>query len=83
MYRCLDCEKEFEEPDEYPGMSGEYWGKPFQEYYQGCPYCKSDNIAEIKYTCDCCSCNIAEGDECYETKDGCIYCEDCIIKKEA
>ena len=82
MYRCSACDKEFEEPKQYPGMYGEFWGKPFQEHYKGCPYCKSDDIFEIVFRCACCNFGLGIGDIYYETKDGSRYCEECIIKKE-
>ena len=49
---CPDCEKEFEEPKRC-SISGEFWGAPFTEYYSGCPYCKSNDISEIRGRCDC------------------------------
>ena len=83
MYRCNECDKEFEDTKRYAGDSGEYWGAPCTQYYEGCPYCRSEYISEIKYTCDCCNYKIAEGETYYETNDGSIFCEDCISKKEA
>lgn len=83
MYRCNECDKEFEEPVKRAVLSGEFWGAPFTEYGDTCPYCKSEYISEIKYYCDCCNYKIAEGETYYETNDSSIFCEDCITKKEA
>ena len=83
MYWCYDCEKEFEEPVRRAVFSGEYWGAPFTEYGDTCPYCKSEYIYEIKHQCECCNRNIVEGDVYYELPDGSTFCEDCITKREA
>ena len=83
MYRCFECNKDFEDCEKYPDFSGEFWGAPFTKYYYGCPYCKSEDVLEIKLHCDCCNCNIYEGDTYYELEDGSTFCEDCITKKEA
>lgn len=82
MYQCYDCGAEFETPEKYPDFCGEYWGTSFTRYYEGCPYCKSGDIPEIKHRCDCCNRNILEGDICYETINGFRFCEECITKKE-
>lgn len=81
MYRCNNCDKEFEESKRC-SISGEFWGAPFTEYYSGCPYCKSNDISEIRGRCDCCHCNLYDGDFCYELPDGSRFCEDCIEYKE-
>lgn len=83
MYWCADCEKEFEKPVKRAVLSGEFWGAPFTEYGDTCPYCKSEYIYEITHRCDCCNCNIVKGDTYYELKDGSTFCEDCITQKEA
>lgn len=83
MYRCFDCDKEFEEPIRLPVFEGEYWGAPFVEYGECCPYCKSDDIAEVKYQCDCCGHSIVEGEVCYITNDDRAFCENCINHKGA
>lgn len=82
MYKCNNCDKEFEETKKYAGDSGEFWGASYIEYYDGCPYCKSNDISEIKGHCDFCHCNLYEGDFCYELLDGSKFCEDCIEHKE-
>lgn len=83
MYWCADCEKEFEDPVRRAVISGEFWGASFTEYGDTCPYCKSENISEIKDYCHICDCEICEGDIYYEIADGTIACENCITKKEA
>lgn len=83
MYLCNYCKEEFENPIEVPIMSGEYWGTSFTQYGNGCPCCKSGEIFEIKNHCDICNCSIVEGDTYYESENGGIFCENCIIKKEA
>ena len=83
MYWCADCEKEFEDPVRRAVMSGEFWGAPFTEYGDTCPYCKSEYIYEIEHTCDSCGCNIVHGDTYYELEDGSTFCENCITKREA
>ena len=83
MYKCFNCGKELEYTVRLPVMSGEFWGAPFTEYDNCCPYCKSNDISEIKYRCDCCHFIICEGDIYYEAEDGSIFCEECITKKEA
>lgn len=83
MYRCFKCDREFEMPSEYPDFREEFWGAPFTKNYYGCPFCKSGDISEIKYLCDCCGCDICEGDKFYEILDGGVFCEDCVTYKEA
>lgn len=41
MYICNECEKEFEDPERCIGDTTEFWGAPYTEMYNGCPYCKS------------------------------------------
>ena len=83
MYLCNDCQEEFERPVHRPVMSGEYWGAPFTEYGDTCPYCKSDNISLIVNRCDICDKAICLGDTCYEIADGTLACENCVTKREA
>lgn len=83
MYLCNDCDQKFERTERCGRESGEFWGVPFTEYYDGCPCCKSENISEIKDYCHICDCEICEGDIYYEIADGTIACENCVNKKEA
>ena len=83
MYICRECGRSFETPENLPVMSGEFWGRPFTEYADCCPYCKLDNIVEIKFHCDCCGCSICEGETYYSTQGSNVFCEECIEKKEA
>lgn len=41
MYKCIDCETIFEEPDTWQESRGEYWGFPCTETVSGCPECRS------------------------------------------
>lgn len=83
MYWCADCEKEFEKPVKRAVLSGEFWGAPFTEYGDTCPYCKSDNISLIVNYCHICDKAICLGDTCYEIADGTLACENCVTKREA
>lgn len=47
MYKCLDCNREFDSPERYQGDCEFFWGRPTYDYYEGCPYCKSEDIEEI------------------------------------
>ena len=61
MYKCIDCQAEFEEPDmerecmgEYHGQPdmerecmGEYHGQPAYEYRAICPLCGSYDFEEV------------------------------------
>ena len=45
LYKCRDCGREFDEPGvdrEY----GEYWGSPFTERFEVCPFCGSADFEE-------------------------------------
>ncbi len=46
MLQCEECGRKFEEPARYPDFTSEFWGAPFTKYYDGCPYCKSEEIGE-------------------------------------
>ena len=41
-YRCIDCEQEFDEPEEVQESRGEFWGMPAYETMYYCPYCGGD-----------------------------------------
>ena len=47
MFRCLECDAEFEEPVRFEESRGEYWGVPCSETLWGCPYCHGE-YEEIK-----------------------------------
>lgn len=82
MYRCSECDKEFEHPVKLAVLDGEYCGAPFVEYRGTCPYCKSMYISEIVYRCDCCNIGLVDGDIYYKTEDGLRFCEECITRRE-
>ena len=44
MFRCGDCENEFNEPKIIRESRGEFWGMPAYEDIGVCPYCGSDFI---------------------------------------
>lgn len=48
MYRCLDCDAEFEEPKTIYGESLEHFGRPCREVWAVCPMCGSDQIEELE-----------------------------------
>lgn len=83
IHKCFNCGKEFETPLRLPAAESEFWGKPATEYSDCCPYCKLDDISEIKFRCDYCNFAICEGDTYYELEDGSVFCDSCITKKEA
>lgn len=47
MFRCLECDAEFEEPVRYEEDRGEFWGRPVTETMWGCPMCHGE-YEEIK-----------------------------------
>lgn len=49
MYKCCECEREFDEPEKYSEPRGEYWGVPCWEDIWGCPYCGSYDYEEVRY----------------------------------
>ena len=48
MYRCDGCKRKFDTPISYQGDCEIYYGRPTYDYYDGCPYCKSEDIEEIE-----------------------------------
>lgn len=48
MYKCIDCQAEFEEPDMIRECIGEYQGQPAYEYRAICPLCGSYDFEELK-----------------------------------
>lgn len=46
MYICNECGKKFEDPVKCMGDTTEYWGVPYTETYDGCPYCKSNDYRD-------------------------------------
>lgn len=48
-YICIDCGREFDDPEVWEEDRGEFWGTPCTETVYGCPYCHGD-YEEIKET---------------------------------
>ena len=40
MYKCIECEAIFEDPETWEEDRGEYWGVPCTETVSGCPKCR-------------------------------------------
>lgn len=47
MYKCIDCQAEFEEPDMERECMGEYHGQPAYGYRAICPLCGSCDFEEV------------------------------------
>ena len=47
MYKCVECEREFDEPIQFSEYCGECWGIPCYQTLYGCPRCKG-NYEEIR-----------------------------------
>lgn len=47
MWKCNDCECEFEEPKSIEEYRGEFWGSPCWETLTVCPNCDSEDFDEI------------------------------------
>ena len=45
-YICVDCMKQFDEPDTYQECVGEFWGTPAYDTFYKCPYCGSDAVMD-------------------------------------
>lgn len=81
MYRCLECGREFEEPEKILDSMEEWFGFPAPRYYDGCPHCKEWSFSEI--VGECCECGKELLDEdYYEWEGGDLYCGDCHDKWE-
>lgn len=52
MYRCLECDAEFDEPVRFEESRGEFWGVPCSETMWGCPYCHGEYMTEEEYKRD-------------------------------
>lgn len=48
MYKCKDCGRIFDEPKLIEDCVGYYGEAPYTEYWDGCPYCESADIAEYR-----------------------------------
>lgn len=48
-YHCLECDREFDEPDEWEEDRGEFWGVPCSERMSGCPYCRGEYMTVEEY----------------------------------
>jgi DNA-directed RNA polymerase subunit RPC12/RpoP len=47
MYKCNECGHEFDEPERWDEMRGEFWGVMAYETMAGCPRCYSTDFDEI------------------------------------
>lgn len=47
MYKCIDCQAEFEEPDMERECMSEHHGQPAYEYRAICPLCGSYDFEEV------------------------------------
>lgn len=72
MYKCLECYRVFDEPNEWEEYRGECFGFPSYETMSGCPHCGGDY--EEMFECEICGDNYLEDD----LIEG--ICEDCLGK---
>ena len=72
-YYCYNCDSYFENTVSIREYHNEVDDRPFEEY-QGCPYCKSDDIVEA-VQCSLCGQYVVCG--YVKLNDGTIACSDC------
>ena len=48
MFKCYECGKRFEWPEEVDEPRGEYWGMPCSERVYYCPMCDGWDFEEIQ-----------------------------------
>lgn len=48
MFRCQECGRTFDAPEEWRETRGEFWGVMSYESLAGCPFCYSLGFEEIK-----------------------------------
>ena len=82
MYRCEECGKEFEIPDDGYSYS-EFWGVPATERYDRCPQCKGVYLRKSVMNCDICDRPIFDGDRYYKIADGTYACKNCVEERTA
>ena len=81
MYRCLCCERKFDKTEKILDSMEEWFGFPAPRYYDGCPYCKEWDVAEI--IGECCECGKELlADDRYDYENGDLFCRDCHNKWE-
>lgn len=79
-YLC-SCGMSFDEPKAYQEPDG--FETPPYRYSFGCPYCGSDDYAELIEECDNCGNGIYTGEKYYRlnsTND--VFCENCITERD-
>lgn len=72
MYKCLKCERLFDEPAVWEETVGEWCGMPAKEETSGCPFCKGSYEETIK--CEVCGRDFLR--EEMETLEVCQHCVD-------
>ena len=77
-YVCLNCERDFDEPETYTEMHGFTYG-PGEKIYL-CPFCGSEDFIDAIY-CDICDDPIL--DDYIKTTLGDIICSDCYSTHNA
>lgn len=70
MFKCVECDRVFDEPICWKEGRGEYWGEPCYEGVAGCPYCKG-GFEEAEQCAVC-----GEWFYLHELQGG--VCEECI-----
>ena len=48
-YRCVECGKEFDEPEHWKEDRGPCFGYPAYEDMWGCPYCRGEYMTVEEY----------------------------------
>lgn len=77
MYICLDCYKQFENPETLSNGNDEHFGTPCRESYAGCPYC-AGNYTFAHY---CSLCGDCIEESYVRTDDGMEYCHNCYEER--
>jgi len=75
IYKCLDCENEFETPKTIEESHG--FTTPPYEMIATCPLCNSENYKET-YKCD--QCGVYIDSDYIQLLDGSRVCENCYNK---
>lgn len=76
MFLCLDCEKLFEDPQEYIDTHGLCY--PPYETKSGCPNCGGAYVETMQ--CEACGAWITG--ECVKLRDNTVVCEECCDVKD-
>ena len=76
MYKCLNCNTEFEEPSEKREYMCECHGSPYYEPVNVCPDCRSERFEKVNI-CNICGEVIGSNNAKYRLSDE-TFCENCI-----